>query len=373
MPVLRRIAAHPDLELRILVSGAHLSPEFGHTVDRIIEDGFNVDERITALLSADTPDAIAISTALGVIGFAQSFRRRKPDILMVLGDRFEMYAAALAALPFAIPVAHVHGGETTEGAIDEALRHSMTKLSHLHFVATDAYARRVVQLGEEPWRVSICGAPALENLRTIEYLSASALAEQFGVQVHPPPLLVTFHPVTLEFDQVENQMTELLAALESVGRSVVFTSPNADTNGRVVIRRIEEYVRAHGNAHFVPNFTPPAYFSMMRLAAAMVGNSSSGLIEAASFGLPVVNVGNRQRGRVRAANVIDVPNDRHSIRAGIERALSTEFREAAKRVVNPYQSARSSAEIIVKTLASVPLDARLITKKFHDLPVAAHV
>jgi UDP-N-acetylglucosamine 2-epimerase (non-hydrolysing)/GDP/UDP-N,N'-diacetylbacillosamine 2-epimerase (hydrolysing) len=367
--VLRRIASHRDLQLRILATGAHLSPEFGHTVDLIAADGFDVDERITMLLSADTPEAIAASMGLGVIGFSQSFARRRPDILLVLGDRFEMYAAALAALPFAIPIAHIHGGEATEGAIDDALRHSMTKLSHLHFVATEAYSRRVMQLGEEAWRITVSGAPALDELETMKYLSREQLETQFGITLDPPPLLVTFHPVTLEFDEVEQQTREVLDALEAVGRPVVFTLPNADTNGRTVIRMINQYAEAHANARVVPNFGQHAYFSMMRLVPAMVGNSSSGLIEAASFGLPVVNVGNRQRGRVRGSNVIDVTNDRRKIRAAIQRACSPSFREVAKRSKNPYRPRRSASEIIVDKLATIPLDARLIVKTFHDIPM----
>ena len=370
-PVLRRIATHPDLRLRILATGSHLSEEFGHTIEMIASDRFEVNERITMLLSSDAPEAIAASTGLGVIGFAQSFAHNRPDILVVLGDRFDMYAAALAALPFGIPVAHIHGGEVTEGAIDDALRHSMTKLSHLHFVATEEYSRRVLQLGEEPWRITISGAPALDDLQSMKYLSREELEAQFGITLAPFPLLVTFHPTTREFDQVEQHTGELLAALQLIDFPVVFTLPNADTNGRTIIRMLREYVQAHTNATVVSNFGQQGYFSMMRLVPAMVGNSSSGLIEAASFGLPVVNIGNRQRGRVRGANVIDTTNDRAAIRAAIMRALSPEFREAAKRAENPYRRQRPAADMIVERLANVALDARLLMKRFHDQPVEA--
>jgi UDP-hydrolysing UDP-N-acetyl-D-glucosamine 2-epimerase len=368
IPVLRAIERRSDLSLRILASGAHLSPEFGHTVDVIVADGFKVDEKLTTLLSADTPQAIAASTGLAVIAFAQSFAQNRPDILVVLGDRFEMYAAALAALPFAIPVAHIHGGEVTEGAIDEALRHSMTKLSHLHFVATDEYARRVVQLGEEPWRVTVSGAPALDDLDSMEYLSTTELEKRFGIVLDPLPLLVTFHPATLQFENVEAQMRELLAGLEASGEPVLFTMPNADTNGRVVMRMIDEYVQARSNAQVVVNFGRQAYFSMMRRVRAMVGNSSSGIVEASSFGLPVVNVGDRQRGRMRASNVIDVPNDRARIAEAIERALSPAFHERCKNGRNPYRANRPAGEVIAERLATVALDDRLRIKTFQDLP-----
>ena len=373
LPVLRAIERHSALGLHILASGAHLSPDFGHTVDRIVADGFKVDERLTTLLSADTPEAIATSTGLGVIAFAQSFARRRPDILLVLGDRYDMYAAALAALPFGIPIAHIHGGEVTEGAIDEGLRHSMTKLSHIHFVATDEYARRVIQLGEEPWRVVVSGAPALDDLESMQYLAAGELEKRFRIALDPLPLLVTFHPVTLQFEHVEWQMRELLAALEASGQPLLFTMPNADTSGRVVMRMIEEYVAAHRNAQVVANFGRQAYFSMMRLVPAMVGNSSSGIVEAASFGLPVVNIGDRQRGRMRAANVIDVSTDRAAIVEAIGRAQSPQFRERCRNTKNPYRANRAASEIIVEKLATVPLDERLRIKSFHDLPAESLV
>jgi UDP-hydrolysing UDP-N-acetyl-D-glucosamine 2-epimerase len=365
-PVLHRIVSHPDLELRLIASGAHLSSEFGRTVDAVTAEGFRPDVEIPMLLSADTPDAIAISTGLGVIGFAQYFAQRRPDLLVVLGDRFEMYAAALAALPFHIPVAHIHGGERSEGAIDDALRHSMTKLSHLHFVATGEYARRVAQLGEEEWRISVCGAPALDVLDSLDYMSVESLEAQFKIRLEPLPILVTFHPVTLKFESVEEDLTELLEALEMVGLPVVFTRPNADTNGRRVMRMIEDYARTRDDVYLVDNFGSLAYFSMMRIVRVLVGNSSSGLIEAPSFSLPVVNIGDRQRGRVRGENVIDVAADRDAIATAIGRATSPEFRSIAKRAHNPYRHTVSAGEIIVERLATTPLDERLIMKRFRD-------
>lgn len=366
--VLRAIRAEPELELQIFATGMHLAPEFGLTVEMIEREGFIVNERVESLLAADTPAAIAKSTGLGVIGFADVFARNRPDVLVVLGDRFDMYAAALAALPFGIPVAHLHGGEVTHGAIDEALRHSLTKLSHLHFVATQDAAQRVIQLGEEPWRVTHCGAPALDALDEIPLLDRGELQSRFGLRLDEPPLLVTFHPVTLQYEETARQVEELLAAIDAGGEPAVFTAPNADTAGRQVRATIERFVATHPRAQFVENLGQQGYFSMMREARAMLGNSSSGIIEAASFGLPVVNVGERQGGRFRGENVIDVAPARGEILAGLKRALAPEFRDAARAMQNPYRAAgRTAAAVIVERLRDAALDERLLIKRFHDV------
>lgn len=366
LPLLRKIQADAETQLRLIVSGMHLAPEFGRTVEVIEEDGFEIAEKVEMLVASDTPEAIAKSMGLGAIGFAQAFARLRPDILIVLGDRFEMHAAALCALPFKIPVAHIHGGELTEGAIDDALRHSMTKLSHLHFVSTDEYARRVIQLGEEPWRVTVSGAPSLDNLLETKLLSIGELEDKFHLSLDKPPLLVTYHPVTLEYEQTEVQARELLAALSSCERPIVFTAPNADTGGRVVAQMIKDYVAAHAFAHLVDNLGTQAYFSLMAEAAVMVGNSSSGIIEAATFKLPVVNIGTRQKGRVRGANVIDVGYRREEIMAGIEKALQADFRDSLSGMTNPYGNG-AAADRIIARLKAVPLDQRLLVKRFQDI------
>lgn len=366
LPLLRKIQADPDLHLHLIVAGMHLSPEFGLTVETIEADGFEIGERVEMLLSSDTPEGIAKSMGLGAIGFAQAFARFRPDILVVLGDRFEIHSAALAALPFKIPVAHIHGGEITQGAIDDALRHSMTKLSHLHFVATHEYARRVIQLGEEPWRVTISGALSLDNLHSIKMLKTDDLETEYGLCLDGPPLLVTFHPVTLEYERTEWQVNELLAALHACAMPVVFTISNADTSGRIILRMINEFIQTHDSAQIVDNLGTLGYFSMMRVVAAMVGNSSSGIIEAASFELPVVNIGSRQRGRVRGMNVVDVDYKRSSIIQGIHRALDSQFRKRLRGMDNPYKSGEASAKIL-NILKHVKLDDKLIMKRFHDL------
>lgn len=365
-PILLQMQSDGDVTLQLFVTGMHLSTEFGLTVKTIEADGFPIADRVEMLLASDSPAGIAKSIGLGVVGFAQAYARLKPDILLVLGDRFEMYAAALAAVPFTIPIAHIHGGEVTQGAIDDALRHSLTKLSHLHFVSTEEYARRVRQLGEEPWRVRVTGAPSLDNLRTTTLYSRDELCRRYNLSFQQPPLLVTFHPATLEHGQAENQITQLLAALEETGGPVIFTMPNADTGGRIIRQKLVDYARAHQTTSLLENLGTRGYFSVMQNAAAMVGNSSSGLIEAPAFDLPVVNVGTRQTGRVRAANVIDVGGTRAEIADGIRRALRPEFRASLRGRSNPYGDGHA-AERIVGHLKSVATDDRLIVKKFHDL------
>ena len=366
LPVLHAIQADPALRLHLIAAAMHLSPEFGLTATMIEADGFEIAERIEMLLSSDTPEGIAKSMGLGAIGFAQAYARFRPDILVVLGDRFEMHAAALAALPFKIPVAHIHGGEVTSGAIDDALRHAITKLSHFHFVTTQTYARRVRQLGEDPWRIVVTGAPGLDNLRQIELLNAAELEDHFGLTVKQPPLLVTCHPVTLQYEQTAWQTGELLAALEAAQAPVVFTLPNADTSGRIIIQQIQEYVQRHASAQMVDNLGTRGYFSLMSLASSMVGNSSSGIIEASSFKLPVVNIGARQEGRVRAANVIDVGYERAEILEGIRQATQPAFRDGLQDLTNPYGDGTAS-EKIVHHLKTVALDDRLVIKRFLDV------
>jgi UDP-hydrolysing UDP-N-acetyl-D-glucosamine 2-epimerase len=368
-PILRALKADPELRVLLYVGGMHLAPEFGNTVRMVEADGYEIAARVEMLLASDNPEGIAKSVGLGVIGFAQAYAARRPDILLVLGDRFEVMAAALAALPAKIPLAHLHGGEVTEGAMDEAFRHCITKLSHLHFVTTQEYFRRVAQLGEEPWRITLSGAPGLDHLRTLKLLSADELARTRGVKVQPAPLLVTFHPVTLEHEQTEWQTTELLVALADSELPIIFTLPNADTNGRTIIKMVQQFVSSHPKAQLVGNLGTEAYLSLMALAAAMVGNSSSGIIEAASLKLPVVNIGNRQRGRVRAANVIDVGHARKEVLRGILEAVSLGFRARLKDLVNPYGQGEAAGRI-VRVLKTTTINDRLLMKRFSDVPLS---
>jgi UDP-hydrolysing UDP-N-acetyl-D-glucosamine 2-epimerase len=366
LPLLSKIQADPDLQLHLIVAGMHLSPEFGLTIEVIEKDGFEISERVEMLLSSDTPTGIAKSMGLGAIGFSQAYSRFRPDILVVLGDRFEMHTAALAALPFNIPVAHIHGGELTQGVIDDALRHCITKLSHLHFVATEEYGRRVLQMGEESWRITVTGALSLDNLGSVNLLGAAELEALYGMRLDRAPLLVTFHPVTLDYHRTEWHIAELLSALENFDMPIVFSLPNSDTSGRVIISKIQDYVSSHSSAQMVDNLGTQGYFSLMSLATAMVGNSSSGIIEAPSFNLPVVNIGFRQDGRIKAENVINVGYESKEIVKGIKQAIQPDFRQKLKGLSNPYGSG-NAAEKILRRLKEVELDEKIIVKRFYDV------
>ena len=365
-PLLRAIHEDGALALRLMVTGMHLSPEFGLTIEMIEGDGFPIAERVEMLVSSDTPEGIAKSMGLGTIGFAQAFARHRPDMLVVLGDRFEVHAATLAALPFKIPVAHIHGGELTEGAFDNSLRYSITQMSHLHFVATEEYGRRLIQVGEEPWRVLVCGALSLDNIKTVSLLTREEMESRTGLSLERSPLVVTFHPVTLEYELTEWQVDELLAAVGTIPLPILLTMPNAKTGRSTIARKLNKFVEGRASARLVDNLGTQAYFSFMAIAAAMVGNSSSGIIEAMSFGLPVVNIGTRQRGRTRGANVIDVGYGREEIIAGIHTALSPGFRSRLQGQSNPYGDSRA-AEKIVERIKEIALDNRLIVKRFYTV------
>jgi UDP-hydrolysing UDP-N-acetyl-D-glucosamine 2-epimerase len=364
-PVVERLSRTKGLSVRIIVTGMHLAPEFGSTYRLIEADGYPSYERVESLVASDTPTGIAKSMGLGVLGFAELFSRWRPDILLVLGDRFEMHAAALAALPFLIPVAHIHGGELTEGAIDDALRHSITKLSHLHFPSTPVYAKRIRQLGEESWRITVSGAPGLDHLRTTKRLTPRQFSTSLEWAVPERFALVTYHPVTLSHQSAGHQIDELLAALEATGLPALFTMPNADTNGRIILTAIKTYLLKHPASLLVDNLGTERYLTAMRLAAVMLGNSSSGIIEAASFKLPVVNIGLRQRGRLHAANVIDCSDGQTSIATALRKALTPSFHRLCAKLTNPYD-AGGAAAVIARTLKQTPLGTKLMLKHFSD-------
>lgn len=367
LPVLKGIAAVPDLELMLFVAGMHLAPEFGRTAEAIEADGFPITARVEMLEPGDSPEAVAVSVGKGVAGFAGAYASTRPDLLVVLGDRFEMLAAAVAALPFTLPVAHIHGGEVSEGAMDNQIRHAITKMAHLHFVSSELHARRIARMGEEAWRIHTVGAPGLDRIRGMEFLSREALAKALEIAPAGRWLVVTFHPVTLEYRETASHVEELLAALDKVDGTLVITYPNADTAGGTIIRRIEEFAAHRPRVRLARNLGDRVYLSLLRHADAMVGNSSSGLIEAPSVGLPVVNIGSRQRGRLRGANVIDVDYRRDAILDGIERALDPSLRGALSGMANPYGDGRAAPRI-VEVLRSVALGSSLIQKRFNEFP-----
>ncbi len=365
-PLLRRLADHKEFELELFATGMHLSGEHGMTVQEIEKDGYRIVARIPTLAGTDDPAGVALAIGQGVSGFSAAFARARPDLLLVFGDRFDMIPAALAALPFLIPIVHLHGGEITEGAIDDSIRHCLTKLSHFHFVATEAYRARVLQLGEEPWRVVVTGALSIDNVLEVPRLSPADFKREYGVSREDQFLLVTFHPVTREYTLTAQHVQELLAALTRCNRPILFTSPNADTHGKIIADALADYVTKNKSARLVPNLGTRAYLTAMAEAAAMVGNSSSGLIEAASFSLPVVNVGNRQAGRFSGDNVIHVPCERDAIFHGVEQALSGGFRQRTSGMTNPYGDGQAAARMI-HALENLPDADKLLHKRFHDL------
>lgn len=364
--VMEGIRKAPDLELQTIVTGMHLSPEFGLTYRDIEQDGFAIDRKIEMLLSSDTAVGLAKSMGLGLIGFGEALQELRPDIIVVLGDRFELLPVAAAALVARIPVAHIHGGEVTEGAFDEAIRHAITKMSHLHFVAAEEYRARVIQLGEDPARVFLVGGLGGDGIKNLKLLDRGELEAALGMSLGAKSLLVTFHPVTLDESPSATQMAELLAALESLtDMQLIFTMPNSDTDSRELIAMVERFVATHSNARAYVSLGQVRYLSCLQHVDGIVGNSSSGLIEAPSFRKGTVNVGDRQRGRLRAESVIDCTSDRESIKAAIQRLASPDFQAMLRTVRNPYGNGGAS-ERIVKVLREYTLDA-IQKKKFHDL------
>jgi UDP-hydrolysing UDP-N-acetyl-D-glucosamine 2-epimerase len=365
--VLDGIQAEPALELVLVAAATHFSADHGATLGEIEADGYAVAARVPMTDADDSALGVDRSIARGVSGFGEALEDLAPDLVVVLGDRYEMHAAALAAVPFRIPIAHIHGGESSEGAFDESLRHSITKLSHLHFAATEEYARRIVQMGEEPWRVAVSGAPGLDAISRLEPLPGAQLDELVGLSLDEPTVLVTYHPPTLTRGGAAREAGELLAALEEVHVQVLFTAPNADPESHDVLALVQDFAASHEHASFVASLGSRAYLSALHRVSALAGNSSSGVIEAASFELPVVNVGDRQQGRIRAANVIDAPGRSDELVAALRRALSAEFRAGLAGLVNPYGDGRA-AERIVARLRDAPLDRGLLVKRFHEVP-----
>jgi UDP-hydrolysing UDP-N-acetyl-D-glucosamine 2-epimerase len=363
--LMKEIQASDSLELQVLVSGMHLSPEFGETWKQIQEDGFHFDARVEMLLSSDTAVGVVKSMGLGVIGLADSFERLRPDLLVVLGDRFEALAAVEAAMIMRIPVAHLHGGELTQGAYDDAIRHAITKMATLHFTAAELYRRRVIQMGEPSELVFNVGALGLERLVRDEPMPAHELAASIGFELGPHYFLATYHPATASDEDSPKSVGAMLEALDGFPEyRVLLTYPNADTGGKEIIPLIEEYAsKNRGRVVAVPSLGSRRYLSALSRAAAIVGNSSSGIIEAPSLGIPTVNIGNRQFGRLAASSVIHCRPDAHAISEAIAKAISPSFSSGCRGVVNPYGQGDTSRKIVrILEVSSLPMQ-----KCFHDL------
>lgn len=359
-----------EFEVGVVVTGSHLSPEFGLTYKEIEQDGITIDEKIEILLSADTPAAISKSMGLAMIGFADYFARSNPNMLLVLGDRYETLAVCCAAMNQKIPIAHLYGGETTEGAIDECIRHAITKFSYLHFTSTEMYRNRVIQLGECPDRVFCVGAMGIENIHSEKLMSKTELEVAIGYKLDKPFALVTFHPVTLENTHSDQQFLELLNACEKYEDiTFIFTKANADTDGRIINRMIDVYVNEHDNAIAFDSLGLKRYLSALKYCEMVIGNSSSGLIEAPSFGIPIVNIGDRQKGRLQANSVINCQPIEAEIDRAIILALSGEDRKKAKKANNPFGDGNTSDKIIDIVKDFLLNDRIHLMKKFYDCEV----
>lgn len=364
-PLLDLLRKDPAVELRLMASGAHFEPRFGPTIREIEALGYAYEPGLGLTLDKDDAPSMAKALGEGVQAFARAFAARRPDLLLVLGDRLEMLCGAVAALPFAIPIAHLYGGKISEGAVDELVRHALTKVSHLHFVTCALHARRLRQMGEEAWRVHDVGSPGLDRLLATKRASRDEVCRRFGLDGRPY-LLVAFHPVTLEIADLGRQLAVLFEALASHAGQFVLTYPNADVGHREVIASLERFAQARAaDARVVRNAGSRDFFDLMAHAAAMVGNSSSAIGEAPSLRLPAVNVGTRQAGFQRAGNVIDCGNDAGEIAAAIRRATSAEFRAGLRGLKNPYGDGRSSPRI-AEVLRSIQIDDRLLRKRFVD-------
>jgi GDP/UDP-N,N'-diacetylbacillosamine 2-epimerase (hydrolysing) len=366
--VMQGIKDDTALALQIIVTGMHLSPEFGLTYREIEKDGFHIDRKVEMLTSSDTSVGTAKSMGLGIIGFADALDDLKPDLIVVLGDRFEIFAAVSAALVARIPVAHLHGGETTEGAFDEAIRHSITKMSHLHFVAAEDYRRRVIQLGEQPDNVFLVGGLGIDVIKRITLLDREALEVSLDFKFGSRNLLITYHPVTLEGQSTRQQMAELLAALDDLAdTNLIFTLPNADTGGRELAAMVEAFVATHANARVYASLGQLRYLSCMKYVDGVIGNSSSGLAEAPSMGVGTINIGDRQKGRLSSSSVIDCEPTLGSISEALIKLYDPAFRLTLPSTVSPYGHGGATQKITA-ILSTYSLES-LAKKTFYDIPL----
>ena len=366
--IMKDVLDDPELKLQVVATGMHLSPEFGHTINSITGDGFNVDAEVEMLLSSDSVVGVTKSLGLGVIGFADVLERLKPDLIVVLGDRFEILAAVQAALIARIPVAHLHGGETTEGAFDEGIRHSITKMAHLHFVSAEPYRKRVIQLGESPDRVFMVGAPGLDYIKRKKLLDREAFEKSIDLDLGELSFLVTLHPETLSGQSTEKAAIALLDGLaEFHNARIIFTKSNADTHGRIINELLESYVdRAPERMKIFTSMGQLRYLSALKHVDVVIGNSSSGIIEAPALGVPTVNIGVRQKGRLMASSIIQCNSDKNAIAASIRKAVTKEIKAIAAQKPSLYGSGQASRQI-VSILKRFKPGASLLMKSFHDL------
>jgi len=355
---LRELQTHPEIELGVFALGPHLSPEFGTTVHEIERDGFPIQARIECLLSSDTDTGMAKTIGLAILSLADALTAWRPDLLLLIADRYEMLAPAATALALRIPLAHIEGGEVSQGAIDDQVRNALTKMAHVHFTSTEMARRRVIGLGEEPWRVHRAGAPSLDHLSGSKLLDRESLEARLGLRLTSPTLIAAWHPVTILRD-TNAEADALFSALAQAGGQIVFVYPNADAGSHALIERTRALAETRPDTHIFVNQDAVTYWSLLGQVDGMVGNSSSGIMEAASFALPVVNVGMRQQGRERARNILDAPADKNAICAALTQALDPAFRAGLRGMTNPYGDGTAAATI-AHVLATVPLEGLLI-------------
>ncbi|WP_353093817.1 UDP-N-acetylglucosamine 2-epimerase [Tissierella praeacuta] len=359
---LNKIKENKNLRLQLVVTGTHLSKEYGYTVKEIIDDGFEIEDTIPILMKNSNKDGVAKEMGLLMIQISQTFERIKPDILLLLGDRYEVFAVASVAMAMNIPMGHISGGEITEGAIDEQIRHSITKMAHIHFPGAEAYAKNIIAMGEEPWRVFDVGDPGIENIKFTKLLSKEELKEQLKVEVDRDTLLITYHPVTLEIELLPFQIENLIKALNKVNKQMIITYPNADNGGDYIIKKLEEFKKINSNVYLFKSLGLLKYLSVMKHCGAVVGNSSSALVEAPYLKIPVVNIGNRQKGRMMAENIISCNNEYEDIIEAINRVLTDEFKEKVKHIRSLYGEGNTSEEI-VNVLENIEINDKLLKKK----------
>jgi UDP-hydrolysing UDP-N-acetyl-D-glucosamine 2-epimerase len=365
---LRDLSENENVDLKIIVLGSHLSPEFGNTFQEIVNDGFTIDSRIECLLSSDTDVGMAKTIGMATLGLADLFGQMRPDLLLLIADRYEMLAPASVALALRIPIAHIEGGEVSEGAIDDAVRNALTKMSHIHFTSTHAARERVIAMGEEEWRVHRGGAPSLDNLRRRMLLSREQVEKRLTLDLRRPTILVVYHPMTIARDTLQ-EADAMFAALENLADQILFCYPNADAGSRALIARTEEFIALRGHGKIFTNLDSVTYLSLLRQVDMLVGNSSSGIMESASFALPTVNVGIRQQGRERARNVLDADAHPGAILEAVNTARTPEFRQSLIAMVNPYGEGFAS-ETIVRVLTTVPLSQELLMKRQPGITVS---
>jgi UDP-hydrolysing UDP-N-acetyl-D-glucosamine 2-epimerase len=365
---LRDLSAHPQVNLQLIVLGAHLSPEFGLTVREIEKDGFSIAARIECLLSSDSDVGMAKTIGVATLSLADCLAQMRPDILLLIADRYEMLAPASVALALRIPIAHIEGGELSEGAIDDAVRNALTKLSHIHFTSTFEAKRRIIAMDEEEWRVHRAGAPSLDHLRRSTLCTREELESRLRIRIEDSAIVVCYHPVTIARDTVE-EADALFTALATLPNQLLFCYPNADAGSRQLIERTCSFLASRANSHVFINLDSSTYWSLLREADLFLGNSSSGIMETPSFALPAVNVGLRQQGRERAKNIIDAAADPGAISEAVGKAKTSEFRDSLRGMKNPYGDGCAS-EKIVEILTTVPLSQQLLMKRHVALPLA---